>query len=76
MDPKNCELISLRELARRIGMNVRTICKWRDEEELPVYYLGAQRHAVIWSEFEAWLQARRNKPNISQHNDTQRSVPT
>ena len=76
MDPKNCELISLSELSRRLGMNIRTICKWRDEEELPVYYLGANRHAVIWPEFEAWLLAKRNKSNIVQHNDIQRLVQT
>jgi transposase-like protein len=56
------ELISLSELARRIGVDVDTVRKWRDREGLPVYALGAQRHAVLWTEYTAWLNARRVVP--------------
>lgn len=52
------ELVSLRELARRTGLHVDTVRKWRDRDGLPVYALGPQRQAVVWSEFIDWLNAR------------------
>lgn len=61
-----CELLSLRELARRTGTNVDTVRKWRDRDGLPVYSLSRQRHAVLWSEFEEWLRSRR----VSAQSDT------
>lgn len=52
------ELISLRELASRISVNVNTVRRWRDCYGLPVYALGPRRQAVVWGEFFEWLHAR------------------
>ena len=59
------ELVSLRELARRIGKDVDTVARWRDELELPVYDLGRGRQGVIWSEFVSWLGSRRQNRSTS-----------
>lgn len=55
------ELLSLRELARRTGFDKDTVRRWRDEEGLAVYDLGAHRQAVLWGEFLEWLEARRRQ---------------
>lgn len=59
MAERNTELLSLRELARRIGKDVDTVRRWRDEEGLPVYSLGREQQAVMWGEFREWLDSRR-----------------
>lgn len=64
------ELLSLRELARRSGVHVHTVQKWRDRDGLPVYALGPQRQAVVWGEFLEWLHARPVR------NDTVSPMPT
>jgi uncharacterized protein YjcR len=51
------ELLSLRELARRTGCHVATVRQWRDRDGLPVYAIGPQRQAVVWSEFIEWLKS-------------------
>lgn len=61
----SCEIVSLRELARRIGKDADTVRRWRDELDLPVYDLGRNRHGVIWSEFLAWLESRRQNRSPS-----------
>ena len=53
-----CELISLRELARRVGVSEREARRWRDEEGLRVYQTGRRRQTVLWHEFKAWLDSR------------------
>lgn len=54
----DAELVSLRELARRTGMNIDTVRKWRDRDGLPCYRLSRRRQAVIWGEYVEWLRAR------------------
>lgn len=56
---ESCELVSLRELARRTGKKLDTVRKWRDREGLPVYALGPRRQAVVWGEYVEWLHSRR-----------------
>ena len=41
------EIVSLRELARRIGKDVDTVRRWRDELDMPVYDLGRHRQALL-----------------------------
>ncbi len=59
------ELVSLRELARRIGKDVDTVRRWRDQLDLPVYDLGSHRQGVLWCEFVVWLQSRRLQDRTS-----------
>ena len=51
------ELVSLRELARRIGKNVATVRKWRDREGLPVHRIG-KCQCVLWSQYQEWLDTK------------------
>lgn len=59
------EIVSLRELARRIGKDVDTVRRWRDQLGLPVYDLGANRQGVLWTEFVGWLEGRRLQDRTS-----------
>ena len=52
------ELVSLRELARRTGVCINTVRQWRDRDGLPVHALGPQRQAVVWGEYERWLNSK------------------
>lgn len=61
------ELVSLRELARRTGMHVDTVRQWRDRDGLPVYAIGPQRHAVLWSEFMDWLRSHSVQNRTESH---------
>jgi hypothetical protein len=56
--PSPTTILSLRELARRTGMNVNAVRRWRDEQGLRVYKLDRRRQAVLWSDFCEWLQSR------------------
>lgn len=59
------EIVSLRELARRIGKDVDTVRRWRDELDMPVYDLGRHRQGVIWVEFLEWIGTRRQNRTSS-----------
>lgn len=49
------ELVSLREVARRTGVCPRTVRRWRDRDDLPVYSIGGLQ-VVMWVEFSEWLR--------------------
>jgi len=63
-----CDLISLRELARRTGVSLREARRWRDEEGMPAYRTGKRRQSVVWQEFKEWLKSRSvaNGPKVTQ----------
>ena len=53
------ELVSLRELSRRTGIDLKTLRGLRDSDGMPVYRIDKRRQLVILGEFWDWFRAHR-----------------
>ena len=54
------ELLTVREVARRLSVTERTIFRWYTEQGLPVHRIGPKSFRFRWSEIEEWMDARAN----------------
>lgn len=55
-------LISMAELADRLGIATQTLYDWRKHGKGPKGYRLGGRVQFRWSEVEAWLQDQREEP--------------
>jgi len=53
------ELVSLRELSRRTGIDLKTLRGLRDHSGMPVYRITKRRQLVILGEWWGWFRAHR-----------------
>ncbi len=54
------QYVSPHEMARRTGIGVSTLKRWRALGEGPPWYkLGPRNVVYDWREVEAWIQARK-----------------
>lgn len=60
--PEAPPLLSLRQVAKRLGVHVRTARRWRDEKYLPAAIVlgGVVRYDA--AEIEKWIEARKERP--------------
>ena len=56
------ELVSLRELSRRTGLDHKTLRDLRDNAAMPVYRITRRRQLVVLSEWYEWFRAHRLNP--------------
>jgi hypothetical protein len=59
------ELISLRELSKRLKLSPNEVRRLRDEEGLPVYPIGRRVQRVLVPEVLEWLASRRRCSTLS-----------
>jgi hypothetical protein len=53
------ELVSLRELSRRTGLDPKTIRELRDRGGMPVYQITKRRQLVVLEEWWGWFREHR-----------------
>jgi len=56
------EYETLPQVARRLGIGIKTLRRAAKEGAIPVYYAGTSWPRVKFTEAEAWLRSTRAKP--------------
>jgi excisionase family DNA binding protein len=56
-------LISMADVAARLGMPVETLRRWRKHGRGPQGYRLGRHVQFRWSEVETWLQQQRERPH-------------
>lgn len=58
------ELVSLRELSRRTGLDPKTLRELRDKAGMPVYRITKRRQLVVLAEWWVWFRDHPVTPPI------------
>ena len=62
------ELVTLREISRRLGVRYRAVQDARDAGAFPVYRLGKRWQRARWRDVETWWEGLRVQPGASNRN--------
>lgn len=54
------ELLTVRDIAQRLGITERTVFRWYTYEGMPVHRYGINTLRFRWSEVEDWASERAN----------------
>jgi len=56
------DLLTMEQVAKRLGVSLKTIYRWIDDGELPVSYVGKRTYRIFERDFIKFVYSRQVKP--------------
>jgi len=55
------DLLTMQQVAKKLGVSLKTIYRWVDSGELPVCYVGKRTYRIFERDFINFVYSRQNK---------------